>query len=214
MKRFVLSAALLASTVTPAFAQTADAPFTGPRVELHGGWDWLSAKTHTDDGTNTNAYKTHNNDGFFGGQIGYDYAIRGGTVLGAFGSYDLSNNEECATDGFAATCLKANRNIEAGARVGQIFGGNNLVYIKGAYVNGKFGASYSDPEAGLLISDHEKKDGWRAGIGVEHELGKYAYVKVEYNYSRYGRFNGDLGDDAFSTRLTRQEALAGLGLRF
>jgi outer membrane immunogenic protein len=215
MKRIALAAVMLAGTVTPAFAQSTDStPFTGPRVELHGGWDWLRARTDTNDGVTAARSTIHNNDGFFGGQIGYDYAIQGHTVVGVFGSYDLSNNEQCAFNGFAAACLKANRNIEAGARIGEIVGGTNLIYLKGAYVNGKFSASVSDPEDEVYYSAHEKQGGWRAGVGLEHALGQHAYAKVEYNYSRYGRFNGDLGDEAFSTRITRQEALGGLGIRF
>jgi outer membrane immunogenic protein len=215
MKRIALAAVLLAGTVTPAFAQSADpAPFTGPRVELHGGWDWLRARTDASDGVTATRSTIHNNDGFFGGQIGYDYAIQGHTVVGVFGSYDVSNNRECAFNGFAAACLKANRTIEGGARVGEVLGGTNLIYLKGAYVNGKFGASVSDPESDTYLSTHEKKGGWRAGVGLEHAMGKYAYAKIEYNYSRYGRFNGDLDGDAFSTRINRQEALGGLGIRF
>lgn len=214
MKRLLVAATLVAGTVSPAFAQQSPTSFSGPRVEFHAGWDWLSARTHSDDETTVGSVTNHNNDFMFGGQIGYDYAIRENTIVGVFGSYDVSNNKKCALDGFAATCLKANRNIEAGGRIGQVLGGNNLVYIKGAYVNGKFGASYNDPDAGIHYSDHEKRGGWRAGLGVEHNFGKYAYAKLEYNYSRYGRFNGELGDSAFSTRLTRQEALAGVGFRF
>jgi outer membrane immunogenic protein len=215
MKIVTLALLAAAGMATPAMAQSGvDTPFTGPRIELHGGWDWLRARTHISDGDTVTRYTDHNNDGFFGGQIGYDHAIGGSLVAGVFGSYDLSNNEECTTAGTVTGCFKANRNIEAGARIGKVLGGNNLLYLKGAYVNGKFGASASDPSADLDVSDHEKLDGWRAGLGVEHELGKYAYVKLEYNYSRYGRFHGELGPDDVSVRVNRQEALGGLGIRF
>ena len=208
-----LAAVAVAGFATPALAQD-DAPFTGPRVELHGGWNWLSAHSRVSDGDTVTRATDHNDDFVFGGQIGYDRTFGNGILAGVFGSYDLSNNEECATAGTATGCFKANRNIEAGARVGKVLGGSNLVYVKGAYVNGKFGASVSDPENDFHVSDHEKRDGWRAGIGVEHQLGKYAYVKLEYNYSRYGRFHGDLGPENLSVRVNRQEALGGLGIRF
>jgi outer membrane immunogenic protein len=215
MKNLLLAAAAVMAVAAPAMAQTADSsPFTGPRIELHGGWDWMRARAHTSDGVTDTRATNHINDGFVGGQIGYDYAVRGSTVVGVFGSYDLSNNEECGTVGTTTDCFKVNRNIEAGARVGQIFGGQNLVYLKGAYVNGRFGANSSDSATGAYLSDHEKRDGWRAGVGVERALGRHAYVKAEYNYSRYNRFNGELGPEDVSVRLTRQEALGGLGIRF
>jgi outer membrane immunogenic protein len=209
-----LAAAAVAGVATPALAQTdGDAPFTGPHVELHGGWNWLNAHTRTSDGDTVTHSKDHNNDGFFGGQIGYDRNF-GGVLAGVFASYDVSNNEECATAGTVTGCFKANRNIEAGARVGKVLGGNNLLYVKGAYVNGKFGASASDTATDTYVSDHEKRDGWRAGVGIEHQLGRYAYVKLEYNYSRYGRFHGELGPEDIAVRVNRQEALGGIGIRF
>lgn len=217
MKTLALALALAATAgmAAPAMAQSgADAPFTGPRVELHGGWNWLHAHGRTDDGTATTHATGDIDDGFFGGQIGYDYAIHGRTLVGVFGSYDLSNDKQCSTAGTVTGCFKANRNIEAGARVGEVFGGTNLVYLKGAYVNGKFGASASDDTAATYVSDHEKLDGWRAGIGVEHQLGRYAYAKVEYNYSRYNRFHGELGPEDVTARLNRQEVLGGIGFRF
>jgi outer membrane immunogenic protein len=215
MKTLFLAAVAVAAMAAPAMAQTSDSsPFTGPRVELHGGWDWLRARTHTTDGVTDARFTDHNSDGFVGGQIGYDYAIRGSTVVGVFGSYDLSNNKDCGTAGTVTSCFKTNRNIEAGARIGEVFGGQNLVYLKGAYVNGRFGENSSDTATGDYLSDHEKRDGWRAGVGVERALGKHAYVKAEYNYSRYGRFDGELGPEDVSVRLTRQEALGGLGIRF
>lgn len=199
---------------TPAFAQAGDSLFTGPRVELHGGWDHIQGKLRATDGETTVTDKTHKSDGFFGGQIGYDYAIGGANVIGAFASYDLSNLERCGDiDADTVGCFKAHRNIEAGVRAGRVFGGKTLVYVKGAYVNGRFGASLKDVTGTILDSTADKRDGWRAGLGVEEALTPHVYVKAEYNYSQYSRFRGDLGTDAFSVRPKRQEALLGLGLR-
>lgn len=209
---FALAAIAFAS---PALAQSGTkAPFSGPRVELHGGWNWLSTRTRSTDGTTTTRASDDINDGFFGGQVGYDYAIGGRSLVGVFGSYDLSNDKECAIAATTTGCFKTNRNIEAGARVGEVFGGSNLVYLKGAYVNGKFGASVTDESTNITVSDHEKRDGWRAGVGVEHQLGRYAYAKLEYNYSRYNRFHGAVGPDDVSVRPSRQEVLGGIGFRF
>ena len=100
-----LAAVAVAGFATPALAQD-DAPFTGPRVELHGGWNWLSAHSRVSDGDTVTHATDHNNDGFFGGQIGYDRNF-GGVVAGVFGSYDLSNNKECATAGTTTGCFKS-----------------------------------------------------------------------------------------------------------
>jgi outer membrane immunogenic protein len=218
VKSFILAAAAIGAAATaPAVAQTTDdagSMFTGPRVELHGGWNRLHEKARINDGTTTVHVGRHDYDGFVGGQIGYDYAIRPSTIVGVFGSYDLSNNKQCSTVDTATNCFKANRNIEGGARIGEVFGKRTLVYVKGAYVNGRFRASSSDTAVPAYASDHADKGGWRAGVGVEEALSRHAYVKAEYNYSRYGRFHDDLDATDTSLRIDRQEALAGLGIRF
>jgi outer membrane immunogenic protein len=217
VKSFILiAAASAAALATPVAAQTTDTDnvFTGPRIELHGGADRIHGKERVDTATTTVAGGRHDTDGFFGGQIGYDYAIRGSTVVGVFASYDLSNNKVCDSAGSVSSCFRAHRNIEGGARIGEVLGGKTLVYVKGAYVNGRFGADASNFATGAYASATAKRDGWRAGAGVEEALSRHAYVKAEYNYSRYNRFNGDLGNEDVSLRLNRQEALAGVGLRF
>jgi outer membrane immunogenic protein len=217
VKSFILIAAATAAALAgPVAAQTTDTDnaFTGPRIEVHGGVDRIHGKERVNDGVTTVTAGRHDTNGFFGGQIGYDYAIRGSTVVGVFASYDLSNNKVCDSAGSISSCLKAHRNIEGGARIGEVLGGKTLVYVKGAYVNGRFGADASNLTTGAFASATSKRDGWRAGAGVEEALSRHAYVKAEYNYSRYNRFDGDLGAEDVSLRLNRQEALAGVGLRF
>ncbi|WP_454887325.1 outer membrane protein [Sphingomonas oryzagri] len=212
---FIAGMTAIAAIAAPAMAQSdAGNAFTGPRIELHGGWDRLHGKARVTDGVDSAHAGAHDNDGFFGLQAGYDYAIRPATVVGVFGSYDWSNNEKC---GFVAVdttaCLKAKRNIEAGLRIGEAVTPRTLVYLKGAYVNGRFGASIAD-DAGDYASAHKNRDGWRAGVGAEYALAAHAYLKAEYNYTRYSRYSVSEGEDRASLRLDRQELLAGLGIRF
>ena len=214
MKGFTIALIAAAGIATPAVAQTGmNAPFTGPHIELHGGWNWLRSHTHVANDAGTAYFKDTDDDGFFGGQIGYDQAFNGLTA-GVFGSYDVSNNDQCQRAGPVTSCVKAKRNIEAGARVGKVLGGTNLLYVKGAYVNGRFGTAVADDATDTIVSQRENRDGWRAGIGIEHQLGQYAYVKLEYNYSDYGRYRGHFASEDFSSKINRQEALGGVGIRF
>lgn len=127
-------------------------------------------------------------DGFlYGVGAGYDFR-RGNTVFGIEGEATDSTQKESAP----GVSEKAKRDLAIGGRVGVVLGGSNLLYAKAAYTNARYSVN------GLSGNF----DGVRVGAGVEHQLGSRAFVKAEYRYSNY------------EAGLTRNQVIAGVGLRF
>jgi len=191
MRNLVLASLLATAFATPALAQETDAPFTGPRIEGQVGWDRVQG-----DGSRSD-------DVMYGVNAGYDTQM-GGAVIGAEVEYSDSSNRACTgakTVADPRLCLKAGRDLYAGARVGTVVGGRTLVYAKAGYTNAdaKF---TSDDGADETTLAKAHLDGVRVGAGVEQSLGDKLYVKGEYRYSNY-----ELG-------VERHQALAGVGIRF
>jgi outer membrane immunogenic protein len=202
------------TTTTTTTAPSDGATFTGPRAEIFGGWDRVGTRTRFDDGTTRVTDRRHKTAWTGGGLLGYDMPIGDKMTVGAFGSYAVSTAKTCGSDATSITCLKAGREIEGGARVGYKLGGKALVYAKGAYVNGQIRGTSAD-DAGDYIRGHANRDGWRAGAGVEYAVTNHAYVKAEYDYTRFKSFNADeLGLTDTSLRYDRNQVLAGFGVHF
>ena len=191
MRKLVLASLVAIAFATPALAQDADAPFTGPRVEGVVGWDRVQGGGSKSD------------DVMYGINAGYD-AQMGGAVIGAEVEYSDSSNRACAgakTVADPRLCLKAGRDLYAGARVGTVIGGRTLLYAKAGYTNAdaKF---TSDDGATETTLGKSHLDGVRVGAGVEQSLGNRIYLKGEYRYSNYEQ------------GVERHQALAGVGVRF
>lgn len=228
MKIILFAAGSLLAAAAPAFAQDAAAPapeaapapqtasvdvadgvtFAGPRAEIFGGWDRARARIRYTDATGARQTdKGHKNGGTAGALIGYDLPLGDRLIVGGFGSIAYSTTKDCSD---AGGCIKAGREIEGGARVGFKVQPQTLIYAKGAYVNG----AVRDTFGGGDLSVH--RDGWRAGAGVEYALNKHAYVKAEYDYTRFNRVSFDTigGVDDASLRFQRSQVLGGFGVRF
>jgi outer membrane immunogenic protein len=212
MKNIVLATAVaLAASASPAYAQDKPdlAGFTGPRAEIFGGWDRAGTRVRSDDGTTRVTEKGHADGATAGGLVGYDMPIGNTMVAGVFGSYAISTTKACDL----ALCLKAGREIEGGARVGGKLGRSTLLYVKGAYVNGQ--VRTTDTSGATLVSGRTNRDGWRAGAGAEYALNPHTYLKVEYDYTRFNRFDTSIAGEADSSvRFDRNQVLAGFGIRF
>ncbi len=231
MKMFLLAtSALLVASATPVFAQdstdaTATMPaststmsdgatFAGPRAEVFGGWNRVGARTRFDDGTTRTSGRSHDSAWTGGGLLGYDVPIGDALTVGGFGSYAISSGKSCDTVGGGTVgCFRYGREIEGGGRVGYKLGGRALVYGKGAYVDGQIRAQVIDADG--IESGHKNLDGWRAGAGVEFAINKHAYVKAEYDYTRFKSIHGDdAGLTDTSLRFDQNQVLGGFGIHF
>ena len=219
MKKFlaIAAAGTAIAVATPVLAQDNDATFTGPRVEVLMGYDKTKAGSSIDD------LYDHNNsmDGLlYGIGVGYDVDL-GGVVLGAEAELSDStaktrfHNGEMEEFGYGR--VKAGRDIYVGARVGAKVAPSTLLYVKGGYTNAqlKAQANYDDVDYGTKF----KLDGWRVGGGVEQAIGKNAFAKLEYRYSKYEDAKFDFGDGGpdshkFDVDTDRHQIVVGAGMRF
>jgi outer membrane immunogenic protein len=177
---------------------TGTAHAEGLRAELHAGFDALDRRN-----------SSSSEDGFGGIGLGYDFSINDKTFIGVEVNVDESNiNSRISpvAQGVTAT-IKANRDINANVRVGTSIGasGKTKIYALGGYTNLRVKATVTSvPVVGppVRISDSASADGYRVGLGIERNIGKRTYAKVEYRYSNYeGGF-------------TRNQGLVGFGIRF
>lgn len=190
MRKITLLAAVAAmTTAVPAFAQD----FTGARAEVHAGWD--SADIDVDDSDESFDLGS---GVVYGVEVGYDAQIGQSVVLGGYAGFDLASTKECFSGD--DECFKAGRNFTAGARIGVPVGKSALLYAKGGYSNGRIKLTDSG------VTESDSGDGYHIGGGAQANFGKNLYGKVEYVYTRY---NSD-----FDAHLTRNQVIAGLGVRF
>ena len=203
MRKYLLSAALLASAAaTPVLAQEA-APFTGPHIEGLVGYDDVS------DGKG---------DLMYGIAGGYDFQL-GGVIAGIEGEFADSDVKGTASDLITtgdSFRLNTDRDLYVGARVGFTLTPSTLLYAKGGYTNAKFEGRFNDG-AGTIFNNGVTADGYRLGAGVEQKFnlfGPSGFIKAEYRYSNYK--NLDIGQDDFDleTDIDRHQAVVGLGVRF
>jgi outer membrane immunogenic protein len=188
--KYVIGAAVAAGFATPALAQEG-APFTGPRIEAIVGWDNADVDGDSADGA------------VYGAAIGYDFQL-GGAVVGIEGEINDSTAKDCVDDVLVTGdefCVKAGRDLYAGARVGAIVGEATLLYAKAGYTNGRASVVYTD-EVGEKTSEGTNLDGIRGGAGIEHLVGTNFYLKAEYRYSNY------------EADVERHQVVAGVGFRF
>lgn len=190
MKKFLMIGAAFAA-FAPAAAMAQDAQtWTGAHADVVAGWDQVKQKDAFGPGVD------YSKDGVvYGGGLGYDYDT-GSLVLGADAELTGATTKDC--NALATTCIKAGRDIYAGARVGVAVGDarDTLLYFKGGYTNARTTA-----ETGT-VKVSQDDDGYRVGAGVEHKFSQNMTAKVEYRYSDYGQ------------GLNRNQVVAGVGIRF
>ena len=204
----VVAAAVLGA---PAFAQSAS--FAGARIEAHAGWDRVDAELSAPAG----AFSGHEDGVMYGIEAGYDYLWPNSDVtFGLFGAADLADTKRCgAVLGNDRLCGKVKRDLEIGGRIGgrfEQFGQGGLVYVRASYVNGKGKLTYRN--AGDPTQNDEGSDtrgGFRLGAGLEVALVSNAYVKAEYRWTDYGRYDEFPGATA---DFDRHQIIGGVGFRF
>lgn len=213
----ILATASAGTVAVPATAQD-DSTFTGPRVEVLGGYDILRPGSTQDIDNNEDVDQTIE-DVAYGVGIGYDMAV-GGAVVGVEGEwmqseastrYDTQNFA-----GFGISNLDAGRDLYVGVRAGILATPSTLVYAKGGYANASMRLLSSDN-----VTEVGKKadlDGWRIGAGVEQAVTPNLFIKGEYRYSNYqeGEFEAPSGleSDRFNVDLDRHQVVVGVGYRF
>jgi outer membrane immunogenic protein len=197
----------------PAYAQNVGttSPFGGARIEGRVGWDRPVASIEADD-IEANQGKS---GVVYGGEIGFDVP-QDTIILGVYAGLEGSSTKSCFEFyGRDEACVRAGRNITAGARVGVQLGVRTMVYAKGGYSNGKLKASYVDfDDAQNNLRYRPNLDGFHLGAGAEANVSANVYGKLEYVYTNYNAGRLDNGDFGFTADLERHQVVAGVGIRF
>jgi outer membrane immunogenic protein len=78
-------------------------------------------------------------------------------------------------------------------RVGYLFNGNQtLVFVTAGYASADIKRTFNSVGGTPPSqSSSEWKDGWTAGLGLEHVVAKTLTAKVEYRYADFGSTNAD-----------------------
>ena len=223
MRTILLTAAsvMAFASAAPAFAQDGppssdDTSFNGPRAGIIVGYDRLQPGQVA----NSNIDDSNSADGLvYGGDVGYDVSS-GRWVFGVegevTGSTSKVTNNPSAAGALGYGRVKAGRDLYAGARIGYKVAPSTLLYAKGGYTNQRLDlvASNGTTETGR----HFNLDGWRAGAGLEQQIGRNTYAKIEYRYSNYGNARFEYANGAntnnFSVDTDRHQAVVGVGFRF
>ena len=203
MKKFLLgTVALIAfgATVPALAADLAARPYTKAAPAVYApiyNWTGFYIGGHVGgafSGNNSFAGTTNgNSDGrFLGGvQVGADYQFAPNWVLGVEGQYSwLGNNNNTVVFG-APGLGYAYTNDQRGlgsvtGRIGYTWG-PALLYVKGGY-------AYSDNRETLLLAgvpqafafDHNHRDGYTVGAGLEYMFAQNWSAKAEYQYYNFG----------------------------
>lgn len=201
MYKFLTGVALAAVATSPAFAQdVADAPFTGPHVEVLGGYD----NVEKDDAAS------------YGIGAGFDIQA-GGAIFGIEGEFVESTQEE-KTDDFVVVGDRfrssLGRDLYAGVRVGFAASPSTLIYAKGGYTNARVKARYTT-STGVVSKLGENAEGYRLGAGIEQKFslfGPSGFVKGEYRFSNYKNLN--VSGANVDIDVDRHQVMFGAGIRF
>ena len=203
MRNYLIAAAAL---IGASAANAAD--FTGPWVELRGGFDSVQLKA-SGNGASVSASKS----GFvYGAAAGYDLAIGANAIAGVqIGGYGTTTKVCAEVFGNDEACLKAGRDLEVLARLGFKAAPDTLIYGIAGYANGRISGTYVDfSNPANNESGDSNGGGLRVGAGVEQSFGKM-FAKAEYRYTSYTK--SDLGFDA-DVGFNRHQVLAGVGVHF
>ncbi|TCP71361.1 outer membrane beta-barrel protein [Sphingomonas sp. PP-CE-1G-424] len=231
MYKYLLIAALAAAPAAPAFAQSDVGPngasdaataygqsdgVSGLRVEPRIGYDRVITELNVEAGENSGRLSEGKSGVTYGGEVGYDMVVNGGTMLGVYGGIEGSSAKQCFDGGDGVdTCLKPGRNLTAGVRGGFLINPTTVAYIKGGYSNGQIRLNYTDPtfpEDNFRLSDN--LSGFHVGAGVQAGFGRNFYGKLEYVYTDYNGYEVVDGSDKASLDFSRHQVVAGIGFRF
>jgi outer membrane immunogenic protein len=226
MRKFLLAtaAASIALAAAPAFAQDGppppppsdNGPFTGARAGIILGYDKLQPGR----GPNSSISSDRKASGLlYGGDLGYDVALnrfRLGAEAEVTGSTADVSNAPTSAAALGYGRVKQGRDLYLGARLGYVVAPTTLVYAKGGYTNGRLDLTANNGT--VTTGNHYNLDGYRVGAGVEQQIGRHTYAKLEYRYSNYGdarlEYASGGNTNNFSVDTDRHQIVAGVGVRF
>lgn len=208
----LISATLLATMATPAFAEDED--WTGPYAGVHAGYStgqsdsdvalsgaWTSESTALQSYVADNFSDRRKPEGFnFGAQLGYNYQTAGNFVIGAEGDFSVLSADDARSTGLVPTtpfpalsynfgnAVDAKHMFSLRAKAGVALD-KTLIYATGgwAWVNTEVGATMQS-NGGYNKAGTAKKtlDGFIVGGGIEQKLGSKVSARIDYAFTDQG----------------------------
>lgn len=199
LKTVVASAIIAAGTAGTASAQE----FEGPYVGAQAGWSGDDVRNpEMPQGVIAIDDKQQALTG--GIYAGYDRRLGDRIVVGAEGSFDLTNDDKFrGTSASGAYLIDPKYSFDLTARAGYLVQPETLVYVRGGYSNARVTTRITDLAG--TTSEAENRDGWVVGGGVERQLVNHVSARLEYRYSDLSEGDG---------KYDRHRVLAGLTYRF
>jgi outer membrane immunogenic protein len=169
--------------------------WTGCYLGAGGGYGLFDQQSRYVTTGQTSLSNDNGGRGWFGTvQVGCDYQISSGIVIGAFADYDFSGikgNMAVPDFGFVGQ-EKLQSSWAAGGRIGWLPSDQLLVYVSGGYTEARFSqVNFSLAATGLQTVFGLPKhtySGWFVGSGYEYGLGWMPglFWKTEYRFADYG----------------------------
>jgi outer membrane immunogenic protein len=212
MKTAYLLPLAFLTLATPAAAQD----FQGVRIEARLGYDWNGLEATYGDAIQTAQVQNQEDGLVFGGELGYDFQVSPGFILGVYAGADFSDADFCRqVAAVEQACLEVRRNLYIGARAGAQIGRTTLIYGKAGYSNGQARINFHDVD-NLVddLVDRGSRDGWHFGIGVEQNFTPNFYGKLEFVHTIYSDLDFVNPDYTVTVDGNRSQVIGALGLRF
>jgi outer membrane immunogenic protein len=223
MMKKILTAALLASVATSAFASDlpshkappAMAPvyappfsWTGFYVGVNGGY---GAGNFNHFGSTVFGDPS---GGLVGGTVGYNYQINQ-FVVGLESDLDWADIQKSQTFVNGSTSKATLDSLgHVLGRLGFAYD-RALFYVAGGYAGGNVNGSFNDVPLGLALSNSGWQNGYAIGAGIEYAVTNNISVKAQYLYSQLGDKTYFAGTpDAVKTGLAVNTFTTGINYKF
>jgi outer membrane immunogenic protein len=193
MKR-ILTAALLASVATSAFAADLPSHKAPPMAPVYAppAFSWTGFYVGVNGGYGAGTFDHFGgtefgnpSGGLVGGTVGYNYQINQ-FVVGVEGDLDWADIQKSQTFGDGSTSKATLDSLgHVLGRLGFAYD-RALFYAVGGYAGGNVNASFNDVPLGLALSNSGWQNGYAVGAGIEYAVTPNVSVKAQYLYSQLG----------------------------
>lgn len=171
---YPVALAIFVATALSSTPVAAAPDYSGPYVEVRGGYDRFTSEFDDSDGA------------VFGVGAGYDVAIEN-FIVGIGAGIDFASNDYVEVKDFRGSHhyefeVEPKRDIEITTRVGMRLW-DALAYARLGYSNARFGLDHR--ESAAPFSGSHNFDGLRVGGGLEWQFFEHLHARAEYRFTDY-----------------------------
>jgi len=204
----------------PALPDTPADVFSGPHIEASIGGYYVKNTSYNNLNLASD-FSANKKALTYGGALGYDIPLTENWTIGVETGFYTSKrtwtNPNLVAGTFNTSAISPGRDLFFGARIGNAISMKTQIFGKLGLTNSQFGI-YGTNGNGTLY-DAINATGLRIGGGIEHHMTRSIYIKLEYDYSKYGtgqfNYHGTTPDaSSFDVHANRHQGLGSIGFRF